>query len=268
MVHKLCLNPDVPQVFYSCCEDGFVRYYDVREKHSCARYGRCRHTALVQDPGNELNSISINPVHPVHFVTAGNDKVVRCYDLRFLKPMGQAKNSQKLTVAEYKASRGGSRFTGITGVAYSRDGSEIVATYSGDSVFLFDAASPHTGGTELDVPSFIRTSQSEDAISSSSGAGQQPDQQQQDAAAAERYQTLTQWKMRWVRSRFEENKQSSDEADLNLDEEAELVYIPEKASFSGHVNTRTVKEVNFYGPNSEYVISGRYVYDFFNYFSC
>jgi WD repeat-containing protein 42A len=251
MVHKICLNPDIPHVFYSCCEDGFVRFYDVRENHACSEYGVCTATSLVRDPGNELNSIAVNPVHPVHFVTAGNDKVVRLYDVRYLKP--GAKKSLGLTVAEYRASDPGTRFSGITGVAYSRDGSEIVATYSGGNVFLFDAASPETGGTEFDIPDFVKKTEEELTHLEEVDHSSEPE--------AASYRSLTQWKLRWLRSRvnnLNESKNENGEVDDEdfLDEDENPVYIPERNSYAGHINVRTVKEVNFYGPNSEYVISG------------
>ncbi len=222
MVHKLCMNPHFPSVFYSCGEDGTVRFYDVREPHCCGEdledrtvrrfrflsargSSFCNSSVLVNLGYNApIHSIAINPIHPVHFVIGGEKGTLQCYDIRFLRSsVLHNYNSDSALVAKFESDAEHDSFgsLGVTGVAYSNDGAEILASYSSDRIYLFDCKNPNSGSTTYDIPDFQRGA----SINS-----------------------------------------------LNL----EAPTIGKKRDYSGHVNYRTVKEVNFFGHKSEYIVSG------------
>jgi WD repeat-containing protein 42A len=215
------MNPQFPSVFYSCGEDGTVRFYDIRKAHNCGddleesrvnwryRFLRsrsslsCASSVLINLGYNvPIHSIAMNPIHPVHFVIGGEQKTLRCYDLRFLKSsITHGHNSDSAMVSNFKAGSFELDNFAVTGVAYSRDGTEILGSCSSENIYLFDSKNPESGSTQYDIPNFQR-----DEV-----AGPAPIQ---------------------------------------------TSHISSKKFFSRHINFRTIKEVNFFGPNSEYVISG------------
>jgi WD repeat-containing protein 42A len=226
-VHKLSIEPGSSHVFISCSGDGTARQFDLRqkEKHdivadlSHAKSGGVRRTCI------ELNSVDFNPVNPNYFIIGGNDPYIRLYDRRMpFSSMGTGssniadtalacvqKYSPKHVIEKYKPERFYSS-THITGVRYNIYGTEIIATYSGDDVYMFDV---------------------------------------QGGATA-------------VPEKKKEQKQGSEDEMTDDDEEEHIAIVGEKLDyvcefkqrFKGHVNVRTVKEVQFLGPHSEYVVSG------------
>ncbi|XP_058838341.1 DDB1- and CUL4-associated factor 8 isoform X2 [Topomyia yanbarensis] len=155
--HKVALPARSQYEFLTACEDGWVRSYDLRDNVA----------KKVTNTKRRLYSISAHPLDN-EFCVSGNDESVRVYDRRNAsKPMkyhyaGHTKETKH-------------RFT-VTCAVYNNLGTEILASYSDEDVFLFDNV------------------------------------RHEDGKYLHRY--------------------------------------------SGHCNRKTIKGVNFFGPRSEFVVSG------------
>ncbi|XP_060112660.1 DDB1- and CUL4-associated factor 8 [Heteronotia binoei] len=167
--HKLALEPNSPCTFLSAGEDAVVFTIDLRQDRPASK--------LVVTKEKEkkvgLYTIYVNPSNTHHFAVGGRDEYVRIYDQRKIDEKESNGVLKKfcpphLVNSESKAN--------ITCLVYSHDGSELLASYNDEDIYLFDSS--HSDG----------------------------------AAYIKRYK--------------------------------------------GHRNSATVKGVNFYGPKSEFVVSG------------
>ncbi|XP_037930932.1 DDB1- and CUL4-associated factor 8 [Teleopsis dalmanni] len=164
-VHKLVLSPNDSHQIISVGEDGYIRQKDLRSND-------CEATVMLKvlDADHKkrvrLFSISHNPFKP-EICVSGCDSHVRVYDKR---------NFNKTVYEMYPRHLEDPTMSQVTCAVYNSTGSEILASYSDDYIYLFN----------------------------------------------------------------------------NLDyKEGEFLH-----SYKGHYNYKTIKGVNFFGPNSEYIISG------------
>ncbi|XP_053561071.1 DDB1- and CUL4-associated factor 8 isoform X2 [Bombina bombina] len=167
--HKLALEPDSPCTFLSAGEDAVVFTIDLRQDRPASR--------LVVTKEKEkkvgLYTIYVNPSNTYQFAVGGRDQFVRIYDQRKINENENNGVLKKfcphhLVTSEAKAN--------ITCLVYSHDGTELLASYNDEDIYLFNSS--HSDGAE---------------------------------------------------------------------------YIKR---YKGHRNNATVKGVNFYGPKSEFVVSG------------
>ncbi|XP_005533373.1 PREDICTED: DDB1- and CUL4-associated factor 8 [Pseudopodoces humilis] len=167
--HKLALEPDSPCTFLSAGEDAVVFTIDLRQDRPASK--------LVVTKEKEkkvgLYTIFVNPANTSQFAVGGRDQFVRIYDQRKIdenENNGVLKKfcPHHLVNSESKAN--------ITCLVYSHDGSELLASYNDEDIYLFDSA--HSDGAQY------------------------------------------------------------------------------SRRYKGHRNNATVKGVNFYGPKSEFVVSG------------
>ncbi|XP_067945504.1 DDB1- and CUL4-associated factor 8-like [Watersipora subatra] len=168
--HKLAVETDSPHCLLSAGEDSVVFQIDLRQR---------RPTKLLTTKHDgkrvALYSIDKRPQNQNEFAVSGRDQYVRIYDKRKIGSEGDEPHGPVRTFYPHGLT-GGRLFKHVTAAVYSFDGSEIVASYNDDDIYLFD------------------TSQSNDS----------------DAIA----------------------------------------------TYSGHRNSDTIKGVNFFGPCSEYIVSG------------
>ncbi|NP_001408144.1 DDB1- and CUL4-associated factor 8 isoform 4 [Mus musculus] len=167
--HKLALEPDSPCTFLSAGEDAVVFTIDLRQDRPASK--------LVVTKEKEkkvgLYTIYVNPANTHQFAVGGRDQYVRIYDQRKIdenENNGVLKKfcPHHLVNSESKAN--------ITCLVYSHDGTELLASYNDEDIYLFNSS--HSDGAQ---------------------------------------------------------------------------YIKR---YKGHRNNATVKGVNFYGPKSEFVVSG------------
>lgn len=167
--HKLALEPDSPCTFLSAGEDAVVFTIDLRQDRPASK--------LVVTKEKEkkvgLYTIFVNPANTSQFAVGGRDQFVRIYDQRKIdenENNGVLKKfcPHHLVNSESKAN--------ITCLVYSHDGSELLASYNDEDIYLFDSS--HSDGAQY------------------------------------------------------------------------------SRRYKGHRNNATVKGVNFYGPKSEFVVSG------------
>ncbi|XP_046738316.1 DDB1- and CUL4-associated factor 8-like isoform X2 [Diprion similis] len=161
---KLSIHPEIPHVILSVGEDAKVFAIDIRQHKPT--------TLLTLKEGQSqvaIYSINSNPFNSNEFCLGGRDQYVRLYDKR--------KVSTPLYKLCPKHLKNNKSHAHVTSVKYNYNGSEIVASYNDEDIYLFDTLFPFSIGD-----------------------------------FAHRYQ--------------------------------------------GHRNNATVKGVNFFGPKSEFVISG------------
>lgn len=159
--HKLAVHPETPNLVFSAGEDARVFSIDIRESKPSR--------LLVVKEGSlevQLYSIHSNPFNSNEFCVSGRSRYVRVYDRR------------KVSTPLYKMCPdrlGGNNHVHVTCAVYNYNGTEILASYNDEDIYLFD-------------------------------------------------------------------RLSSSYVDANR--------------YQGHRNSATVKGVNFFGPKSEYIISG------------
>ncbi|XP_044074110.1 DDB1- and CUL4-associated factor 8 [Siniperca chuatsi] len=167
--HKLALEPDSPCSFLSAGEDAVVFGIDLR-------LDRPANKLVVVKEGDKkvgLYTIFVNPAKTHHFAVGGRDQYVRIYDQRKINENDNNGVLKKFCPSHLVSSESK---TNITCLVYSHDGTELLASYNDEDIYLFD--SNHSDGADY------------------------------------------------------------------------------RRRYKGHRNNATVKGVNFYGPSSEFVVSG------------
>lgn len=138
--------------FYSCGLDGSLKFVDLRQYNKCELHN-CQEHTLIKTP-NGITAIAINPLIPYHLVCGGLDGVLRFYDTRMLT-LGQTDNQSILTSTSQSA-QGifavfnplikdnsqldalGPNTKRITSVQYDRTGSQVLASYQSNYIYLLD----------------------------------------------------------------------------------------------------------------------------------
>ena len=89
MVKKLEIETTDPNVFYSCSQDGTVRYFDIRQ--SVDENSKENHILIELKDENgqrtyrdtlEINSISLNKQNSNYLICGGGDPFIRLFDRR------------------------------------------------------------------------------------------------------------------------------------------------------------------------------------------
>ncbi|XP_053677482.1 DDB1- and CUL4-associated factor 8-like [Anopheles nili] len=159
-IHKVAIPARNDRVFLMAGEDARVRLCDIRQNK----------IQTLVNVSRRLYSIAAHP-HDPEFCVSGNDAMVRVYDLR------RVKKPIKTLVPYRLPEQSISAHASVTCAVYNFDGTEILASYCDDDIYLFDNTS-----------------------------------------------------------------------EGNL--------IQPISRFQGHCNTQTIKGVNYFGPRSEFVVSG------------
>jgi WD and tetratricopeptide repeats protein 1 len=169
MTHKIGIHASDPSVFLSCSEDGTVRQIDLRQRHRCQ--SDCANVLVRLFDRSEgriigINSLSLNPQQPEYFAIAARDTPVRIFDRRYLSP--QANNSLADPVALLNPVVGADSTVtppeGATGVAFSQNGQEVVATYSAHQIYMFDTSYLSTcASRQLSIPQSAESDRDHDA---------------------------------------------------------------------------------------------------------
>ncbi|XP_017327643.1 DDB1- and CUL4-associated factor 8 [Ictalurus punctatus] len=167
--HKLALEPDSPCCFLSTGEDAVVYGIDLRIDRPANKL------VVVKESDKKvgLYTIYVNPANTHHFAVGGRDQYLRIYDQRKINENDNNGVLKKFCPSHLVSSESK---TNITCLVYSHDGSELLASYNDEDIYLFDSS--HSDGADY------------------------------------------------------------------------------RRRYKGHRNNATVKGVNFYGPCSEFVVSG------------
>ena len=139
--------------FFSCGEDGSVRYYDLRKASKCDKQ-YCRENILILSP-ESVTAMSCSPISQNYLAIGCSDSLIRIYDRRFLKLVNlpstsdASASSPSLTslcstmhtnpVKMYKIPNDQKHRTyRATSVNYSRDENELLVSFSSEYLYLFD----------------------------------------------------------------------------------------------------------------------------------
>ncbi|KAI8924089.1 WD40-repeat-containing domain protein [Entophlyctis helioformis] len=267
---RLALEPGNPHLLLACSEDGTVHQYDLRQRHDCTRDGSC--TPFIRF-GQSLNCVTMSQAFPAHIAVAGDHPDAVLFDRRFVTR----------AVARFRPSDPSVTDTGhVTGLAFSRDGTELAGSWSNSYVYLF-------GTSGEDGPEFVRRG---DDASDGSGKRRRSFQSQYTSAASSdrkgrgrgtvshasnaMQRTESPSKHRRLEEHDEDgegrvsdddddgeeqpsSKHDSTEHGDHADTDHLFMDAPvhdAKAVFRGHCNVQTVKDVFFVGGNDSYVASG------------
>ncbi|XP_075394438.1 DDB1- and CUL4-associated factor 8-like [Tenrec ecaudatus] len=130
--HKLALEPDCPYKFLSSGEDGLVFTIDLRLRHPASS------VVLTREGESKvgLYSIYVNPANVNQFAVGGRDQFVRIYDQRKINPIVNNGVLKKFCPPHLL----GNDKVSVTCVVYSHDGTELLATYNDDDIYLFNSS--------------------------------------------------------------------------------------------------------------------------------
>lgn len=232
MVNKLGIIPESSYIFLSCSLDGTVRQFDIREPHSCDGVA-CRRAIISKLSPAGINSMAVSKMDGNLYCTGGSDPYVRLFDRRRPKTC-----IRKFTSSAYSEGTAQRFFYGhhITSVVFNYNATEIAASYNANGVVVYDILKEES--LQLPVPP---SSDSDGNVSSPvAGSMEEDSHDANDKDGAEEYETGESEEM--------EEDESNDKA-VPIEDNSIHTY-------HGHLNIRTVKECNFFGPKSEYVMSG------------
>ncbi len=148
---KRIATEDSPDVFLTVSEDGTVRQHDLRTTHTCRspgqRSGAGCGPALASYPGLTLYSLSCSSARPWLFVVAGTNPYAFLHDRRMvrhevrrdwgleLEPDGLTQCVRRFGLPEGTR---GSRQVVSTKLGKGNGGRDLLVSYSGGKVWLFD----------------------------------------------------------------------------------------------------------------------------------
>ncbi|XP_024539173.1 DDB1- and CUL4-associated factor 8-like protein 2 [Selaginella moellendorffii] len=225
--HKLAVEPGSPRTFFSCGEDGIVLHFDLRDNRR-TKLLSCQNRFKSRGPLVRLNSIVINPRNPNYLAVGGDDVYARVYDLR--------KIGDDTPVSLYTPKHLiGFPHIHITCVAYSHQ-EELLVSYSDEHIYLF----------QRDMEVQDQTRPDDDSASDEEVNSDTPDCDDEIDTSIRKKDGDDDAEDEDQSGDMDDDKEKSSAAD---DGRSPQVY-------RGHRNAQTVKGVNFYGPNSEYVMSG------------
>lgn len=139
--------------FFSCGEDGSVRFYDLRLISKCHKQ-YCRENILILSP-ESVTAMSCSSISHNYLAIGCSDSLIRIYDRRYLKlvefpstsdPSASPPSLSSLSstmqtkpIKMYKIPNEQKHRTyRITSVNYSRDESELLVSFSSEYLYLFD----------------------------------------------------------------------------------------------------------------------------------
>ncbi|KZT74391.1 WD40 repeat-like protein [Daedalea quercina L-15889] len=287
---KRIVTEESPDMFLTVAEDGTVRQHDLRVPHSCAS-GNCP-SPLVR-LHHELSTIALSSLTPYQFVVAGEAPYGYLFDRRHAgrvlkEEWGIPPDSDSVTTCVRRfgrVTRGPSESRGyehITGARMaSTNGHEVLLSYSSDAVYLYsthdDPAPESLGSRSTILPSNPSHRQS----TRSSPVGNEPATiHQTDAEMEDDIERMTKEDSAMGHeygsqdAHMDEDTDDDDDDDDAEDDDEDMNNIDSgvqdipaastsnvpivypRARFVGACNAETVKDVNFLGPQDEYVVSG------------
>ncbi|XP_036374769.1 DDB1- and CUL4-associated factor 8 isoform X2 [Megalops cyprinoides] len=137
--HKLALEPDSPCSFLSAGEDAVVFGIDLRLDRPATKL-------VVVKEGDKkvgLYTIFVNPANTHHFAVGGRDQYVRIYDQRKINENDNNGVLKKFCPSHLVSSESK---TNITCLVYGHDGTELLASYNDEDIYLFN--SQHSDGAD------------------------------------------------------------------------------------------------------------------------
>ncbi|KAJ3553208.1 hypothetical protein NM688_g3741 [Phlebia brevispora] len=275
---KRIVTEDSPDLFLTVSEDGTVRQHDLRVHHTCGR-GNCP-TPLVR-VSFELSTMALSPLTPYQFVVAGESPYGYLFDRRqagryLQEEWGVPPDHTGVVTCVRRFGRASDdpkKRTGrehITGTKMATtNGHEVLMSYSSDAVYLYstkdDTREPGSESRAATLPPNKKPKvQSPEESSSSRVAGTSIS----DALMEEDIERILGASESAPSSAEDTDdvdpdfREEEEEREGEDDEEDEERYFPNvpvilpRKKYIGACNVETVKDVNFLGPQNEFVVSG------------
>jgi len=150
---KVAFSPACPRLVLFCSGDGTVRCHDLRARGTFCQIlvdfaqspgGRARAGLRARLRDHSVNSLAFSPTHDHVFAVGASDVYVRLYDIRYLATAQPTKPPEETCFLRITAPAlleprrpNQTECSGISGLAFSSAGDEIVASYKGDDVYVF-----------------------------------------------------------------------------------------------------------------------------------
>ncbi|XP_051161175.1 DDB1- and CUL4-associated factor 8 isoform X2 [Leptopilina boulardi] len=131
-VHKIAIHKESPHVVLSCGEDGKILSIDIRESKPQRLAILNEETDVIQ-----LYSIDCHPLNSNEFCVGGGIQSVHVYDKRKVSSPLYKYCPSHLTQ---------NKLPHVTCALYNYNGTEILASYSDEDIYLFDTLYPHPSG--------------------------------------------------------------------------------------------------------------------------
>lgn len=343
-VLQLSANPRLASTFLSASADGTVRFFDTRLHYRTNRRvirdvhavdesvnvvpqffggGKVGGTSasVTEDETLWLNyrllqsnsrarsttvlySVNWHPTNENLFIVSSSTGDVRLFDRR---KMDHNPNKCYVNIYSFNA-----KLADISGCAFSKDGTEILATCLDDNIYLFDidanfeefydyrtgrpksmttpSSNTNTNSSAVETSASSATSEAAALLSSNPPSPRDPEPPKPLKCAVcdkpEDLMRCARCKQVWYCSRDHQRNdwpshkltcgqsevknpaKKEDEETLDSEKEEATVKKPQPyvACYSAHTSRKTIKGCAFYGPNSEFVITGSddariYIYD-------
>ncbi|XP_060867292.1 DDB1- and CUL4-associated factor 8-like protein 2 isoform X1 [Metopolophium dirhodum] len=232
--NKVCVHHETPYVVLSCGDDGIVKNIDIRESpiNENERVTNILHVKSVHGTPMHLYGIDINPLKPYEFIVNGNDEYIRMYDKRQLiedpiKVFHRELKHTKLKKMDHIAIRNNRTDDNVI------DGSD---------------------NSDLDD-----TDHSDDDVADNSNSNSSPsnvdsdiDDEEENLSSHPHYRHITSAVYSYCGTEILASYSEDDIYLFDANGRSNSVL----HNYGGHMNRMTVKGVNFYGPRSDYVVSG------------
>ncbi|KAJ6599030.1 WD40 repeat-like protein [Mycena vulgaris] len=239
----------VPHLFLTAAEDGTVRQHDLRTSHFVLNF--------------ELSGLSLSPLTPFQLVVSGESPYGYLFDRRqagrfLLEERGMVENGMTHCVRRFGRPASSvdiqSTREHITGARISsQNGHEVPISYSADGVYLYSTRDqPEDQDSMASMSARLLSSKKDNDSArllplrglgddSSSTTDDDMDMDIDDNASEEG---------------SEQDLFANLEAHVSRDAYSGVPLIMPRTRFSGARNIETIKDVNFLGPDDEYVASG------------
>lgn len=256
-----------PDVFLTVSEDGTVRQHDLRAPaHHCGPEGGACSPPLVKVP-HRLFSMSIAPSAPHQLVVAGDHPCGYLFDRRQIGRLLQGEwgvpvedSSLTTCVRRFSTTAKPLPHDYITAARVSSsNGHEVILSYGGHSVYLFSTLDdPAEASAKTRTPSPILSSNSKQQKTGSDSPTGLNDHTNGSTPSTAGGHLPEDEDARMDESGDAEEREEEDEEDEDEDEPkySDIPLVLPRRSFKGMSNLRTIKDVNFIGPNDEFVVSG------------
>ncbi|XP_012270508.1 DDB1- and CUL4-associated factor 8 [Orussus abietinus] len=130
--HKLAVHPETPHLILSAGEDGKILSFDIRQEQPTL-------VTIVRDNIKvvRLFSIHSHPLDSNQFCVGGQSAFVSIYDRRkSLAPVSDVRPNHLINCARKDCAH-------VTCAVYNYNGSEILASYNNEDIYLFNTSSLH-----------------------------------------------------------------------------------------------------------------------------
>jgi WD repeat-containing protein 42A len=245
--HKLAITSDSFHLFTSVGEDGRVVQFDLRQAPGHI------HTHLFTVCDKRRDSLSLNiadydPTNSHFLLVAGNDPVVRIFDLRkFNQPAAQYCPEHLR-----RAPQGFNGGFSVTGAQFNFNGTQIVATYNDEYIYVFDhdyddlARSSQRMSNDANYGIVVRPRRASEALQAPVNAattGGAETEHRDSSPATDMLEDCN-------------ALPKPVHPDIESEEASDHPVASYAQQYRGSRNCDTVKGVIFWGPRSEYVMSG------------